>query len=86
MDIAEEAANIAAVGTIGDAVGKSWTTDAQLKRQVAIKILPPSLAADSDRLARLQREAKVLGRESISAAINLTALVDFVATAVAAYS
>jgi len=38
VDIAEEAANIAAVATIGDAVGKSWTTDAQLKRQVAIKI------------------------------------------------
>src|SRR5881227_1224626 len=35
-------------------------TDTKLKRQVAIKILPPSLAADHDRLARLQREAEVL--------------------------
>src|SRR5262249_8511095 len=35
-------------------------TDTKLKRQVAIKILPPSLAADPDRLARLQREAEVL--------------------------
>jgi len=35
-------------------------TDTRLKRQVAIKILPPSLAADSDRLARFQREAEVL--------------------------
>ena len=35
-------------------------TDARLKRQVAIKILPPSLAADPDRLARFQREAEVL--------------------------
>jgi eukaryotic-like serine/threonine-protein kinase len=35
-------------------------TDTKLKRQVAIKILPPSLAADSDRLARFQREAEVL--------------------------
>jgi serine/threonine protein kinase len=35
-------------------------TDTKLKRQVAIKILPPSLAADSDRLARFQREAQVL--------------------------
>ncbi len=35
-------------------------TDTKLKRQVAIKILPPALAADSDRLARFQREAEVL--------------------------
>jgi hypothetical protein len=35
-------------------------TDTQLKRQVAIKILPPSLAADADRLSRFQREAEVL--------------------------
>jgi serine/threonine-protein kinase len=35
-------------------------TDAKLKRQVAIKVLPPSLAVDSDRLARFQREAEVL--------------------------
>ena len=35
-------------------------TDTKLKRQVAIKILPPALAADHDRLARFQREAEVL--------------------------
>jgi serine/threonine-protein kinase len=35
-------------------------TDTKLKRQVAIKILPPSLADDPDRLARFQREAQVL--------------------------
>ena len=35
-------------------------TDTKLKRQVAIKILPPSLAGDHDRLARFQREAEVL--------------------------
>jgi Tol biopolymer transport system component len=35
-------------------------TDTRLKRQVAIKILPASLAADPDRLARFQREAEVL--------------------------
>src|SRR5262249_5297904 len=35
-------------------------TDTRLKRPVAIKILPPSLAADHDRLARFQREAEVL--------------------------
>jgi serine/threonine-protein kinase len=35
-------------------------TDVRLKRQVAVKILPPSLAADPERLARFQREAEVL--------------------------
>jgi serine/threonine protein kinase len=35
-------------------------TDTRLKRQVAIKILPPSVAADAERLARFQREAEVL--------------------------
>jgi eukaryotic-like serine/threonine-protein kinase len=35
-------------------------TDTRLKRQVAIKILPETLAADPDRLARFQREAEVL--------------------------
>ena len=35
-------------------------TDTTLKRQAAIKILPPLLAADPDRQARFQREAEVL--------------------------
>jgi len=35
-------------------------TDTRLKRQVAIKILPASVAADADRLARFRREAEVL--------------------------
>ena len=35
-------------------------TDTRLKRQVAIKILPPSVTADGDRLTRFQREAEVL--------------------------
>jgi len=35
-------------------------TDTRLKRQVAIKILPPDLAADVGRLARFQREAELL--------------------------
>jgi serine/threonine-protein kinase len=35
-------------------------TDTSLKRQVAIKVLPASVAGDADRLARFQREAEVL--------------------------
>ncbi|HKW01085.1 MAG TPA: protein kinase [Vicinamibacterales bacterium] len=35
-------------------------TDTRLKRQVALKILPPAFAADPERLARFQREAEVL--------------------------
>src|SRR5215475_4155869 len=35
-------------------------TDTNLKRQVAIKVLPESLAGDPDRLVRFQREAEVL--------------------------
>jgi hypothetical protein len=34
--------------------------DSRLKRQVAIKVLPPELAADAERLARLEREAQLL--------------------------
>ena len=35
-------------------------TDAKLKRQVALKVLPEALTADPHRLARFQREAEVL--------------------------
>jgi hypothetical protein len=35
-------------------------TDTNLKRMVAIKVLPDSLASNTDRLARFQREAEVL--------------------------
>jgi serine/threonine protein kinase/Tol biopolymer transport system component len=35
-------------------------TDTNLKRDVAIKVLPESFAGDADRLARFQREAEVL--------------------------
>ena len=37
-------------------------TDTNLKRQVAIKVLPEVVSADADRLARFQREAEVLAR------------------------
>ena len=35
-------------------------TDTNLKRAVAIKVLPDSVSGDPDRLARFQREAEVL--------------------------
>jgi len=36
-------------------------TDTRLKRPVALKVLPDSLAADAHRLSRLEREAELLG-------------------------
>ena len=38
--------------------------DIRLKREVAIKVLPPALAADTDRLARFEREAQALAAVS----------------------
>jgi serine/threonine protein kinase len=34
--------------------------DTNLKRQVAIKVLPPSVAGNAERLTRFQREAEIL--------------------------
>ena len=42
-------------------MGQVWqATDTQLNRQVALKILPDTFAADPDRLARFKREAQIL--------------------------
>lgn len=35
--------------------------DTKLKREVAIKTLPPAFRSDAERLARFRREAEVLG-------------------------
>ena len=52
---------LAAIGEGG--MGEVYrATDTSLKRQVAIKVLPASVAADAGRLARFQREAEVLAQ------------------------
>jgi serine/threonine-protein kinase len=50
---------VAAIGEGG--MGEVYrATDTHLKRPVAIKVLPASVAGDAERLARFQREAEVL--------------------------
>ncbi len=52
-----EVADQIGVGGMGEVYR---ATDTNLKRAVAIKVLPDSVAADAERLARFQREAEVL--------------------------
>jgi len=57
-------------------------TDKNLKRSVAIKVLPASVAGDADRLARFQREAEVLAalnHPNIAAIYGLEKTPDFTA-------
>ena len=57
-------------------------TDINLKRSVAIKVLPPSVAAEAERLARFQREAEVLAalnHTNIGAIYGLEKTPDFTA-------
>ena len=50
------------VGLIGQGgMGEVWQArDTKLDRDVALKVLPEAFTADPDRLARFEREAKVL--------------------------
>jgi serine/threonine protein kinase len=52
-----EVTTLLGVGGMGEVYR---ATDTNLKRQVAIKVLPASVAGDVERLARFQREAEVL--------------------------
>src|SRR3954453_15299488 len=57
-------------------------TDSNLKRSVAIKVLPASVAGDADRLARFQREAEglaTLNHPNIAAIYGLEKTPDFTA-------
>ncbi len=48
--------------------------DTKLDRDVAIKVLPASLAGDPDRIARFQREAKLLASLNHPKAISVARL------------
>ena len=71
----------AAIGAGG--MGEVYrATDGNLKRSVAIKVLPASVATDADRLARFQREAEVLAalnHPNIAAIYGLEKTPDFTA-------
>ena len=71
----------AAIGAGG--MGEVYrATDSNLKRSVAIKVLPASVAGDADRLARFQREAEALAalnHPNIGAIYGLEKTPDFTA-------
>jgi eukaryotic-like serine/threonine-protein kinase len=44
--------------------------DSRLSREVALKVLPESLARDPDRVARFEREARLVSREMVEKGIK----------------
>jgi serine/threonine-protein kinase len=74
-----EIGSLLGVGGMGEVYR---ATDSNLKRAVAVKVLPASVAGDADRLARFQREAEVLGalnHPSIAAIYGLERSGDMIA-------
>ena len=72
---------VSAIGAGG--MGEVYrATDSNLKRAVAIKVLPAAVAGDADRLTRFQREAEVLAalnHPNIAAIYGLEKTADFTA-------
>ena len=62
IDAGQQLLHYRLIEKIGEGgMGVVWkATDTTLDREVAIKILPDAFAEDEDRLARFEREAKLL--------------------------
>ena len=62
LDVGSRLAHYDVTALIGEGgMGQVYqATDTNLDRQVAIKVLPDAFSSDPDRLARFEREAKVL--------------------------
>ena len=74
-----EIVSLVAAGGMGEVYR---ATDSNLKRSVAIKVLPASVAGDAERLVRFQREAEVLAalnHPNIAAIYGLEKTQDFTA-------
>jgi len=62
LNIGDRIGPFEVTGTLGaGGMGEVWRArDTRLDREVALKVLPETFAADPDRLARFEREAKLL--------------------------
>ena len=62
LDVGSHIAHYEITALIGEGgMGQVYrATDTKLNRQVALKVLPEAFTQDPDRLARFEREAKVL--------------------------
>lgn len=62
LNIGDKLGHLDVIGPLGKGgMGEVYRAlDTQLQREVAIKVLPASMARDPERLARFDREAKIL--------------------------